>query len=209
VKAFNFMLAYQVSRTALYAAIASGDIDAGYLNDGLPAVIAPYDDNVARGAAKCFDRRTGRPVPVSILATYREAVADYHLHPEVKFENGETTDRGVTDRRHIQAVAIEYIGKEANRWEEQFYLGEVPEAQIEYGINSARKWLISKFVARASRKFGKVELANVAQLSRQQLDNIMLGKAEARPRTVKALLSAIMSLEASGRVRSNSVGSWH
>ena len=42
VKAFNFLLAYQVSRTALYGAIASGEIDADYIDDGLPAVVAPF-----------------------------------------------------------------------------------------------------------------------------------------------------------------------
>ena len=33
---------------------------------------------------------------------------------------------GRTQRRHIQVAAIEHIGKEANRWEEQLYLGENP-----------------------------------------------------------------------------------
>ncbi len=37
-------------------------------------------------------------------------------------------------RRHIRATAVEHIGKEANRWEERFYLGLNLEAQTEYGI---------------------------------------------------------------------------
>jgi len=32
-------------------------------------------------------------------------------------------DSGPTRRRHVQATQINYIGKEANRWEEQFFLG--------------------------------------------------------------------------------------
>lgn len=31
--------------------------------------------------------------------------------------------------------AIEYIGKKANRWEEQFYLGEDENAQVECGTD--------------------------------------------------------------------------
>ncbi len=195
VKAFNFFLSYQVSPTALYAAIASGDMDASFVDDGLPAVVAPFDDDPVRGATRCFDRRSGRPVPVSALATYREAVADYHLHAESKFANAETTDRGVTERRHIQAVAVEYIGKEANRWEEQYYLGEMPDAQIEYGTSAKGKCQLLKLIAQAARKFGKSTLANVADLSRQQLSKVMALQSRPRPQTVKALLRAITDLE--------------
>jgi len=35
-------------------------------------------------------------------------------------------------RRHVHIAGVRYIGKEANRWEEQFYLGYDPETQIEY-----------------------------------------------------------------------------
>ncbi len=41
---------------------------------------------------------------------------------------------------------VEYIGKEANRWEEQFFLGEVPEAHIEYGSCPAAKRSILKVI---------------------------------------------------------------
>lgn len=195
VKAFNFFLSYHVSPTALYAAIASGDADIDLTSDGLPAIVAPFDDDPVRGAARCFDRRTGRAVPISTLATYREAVANYHLHAESKFDSAETTDRGVTQRRHIQAVAVEYIGKEANRWEEQYFLGEMPEAQIEYGTSTNGKRQLLKLIARAARKFGKSTLAEAAGLSRQQLAAVLARHAQPRPQTVKALLGAIIDLE--------------
>jgi hypothetical protein len=195
VKAFNFLLAYQVSSTALYSAIASGEIDAEFIDNGLPAVVAPFDDDPVRAAKKCFDRRSGRPVPPSILATYREAIADYHLHSESKFENGETTDRGITERRCVQAVAVEYIGKEANRWEEQFYLGEMPAAQIEYGTSRKGHRQLLKVIATAGRTFGKASLASTAQLSRQQLSAVLARDAEPRPITIRSLLQAVISLE--------------
>src|SRR6266566_3593276 len=79
----------------------------------------------------------GKQVSPSILKSYRQTVSDYHTHAESKFENGDSLDIGITRRRHVHAVAVEYIGKEANRWEEQFYLGEIPSAQIEYGTSAA------------------------------------------------------------------------
>ena len=50
-----------------------------------------------------------------------------------KYHNGDYSDSGVTSRRHIVATAVEHIGKEANRWEKQLYLGLDLEAQTEYG----------------------------------------------------------------------------
>ncbi len=53
------------------------------------------------------------------MKTYEGALAQYYLHPEAKFQNGDYLDSGVTRRRHIFATVVEHIGKEANRWEEQ------------------------------------------------------------------------------------------
>jgi hypothetical protein len=38
--------------------------------------------------------------------------------------------------RHVEAISIRHIGKEANRWEEQFYLGADEDEQIDYGLAS-------------------------------------------------------------------------
>ena len=56
--------------------------------------------------------------------TYAEALAQYHLRPEAKFLNGDFCDRGRTERRHVIATQIVHIGKEANKWEEHYFLGE-------------------------------------------------------------------------------------
>jgi DNA-binding phage protein len=195
VKAFNFMLAFQVSKSSLYQAVADGELEDGFLDDGLPAVVAPYDSDPEHAALRCFDRRTGRPVPTSVLATYREAISAYHLHSESKFENGELFDSGHTRRRHVECVAIEYIGKEANRWEEQFYLGEIPEAQIEYGYSPKAIDAITRVIMQAARKFGMAALAKAACLSRQQLSTLLGRKAKARPSTIVSLVCAVTELE--------------
>jgi hypothetical protein len=72
-------------------------------------------------------------VPSEQLRSYQEQLAQYHLHPEAKFHNGDYLDCGVTRRRHIRATAVEHLGKEANCWEEQFFLGLDLEAQTQYG----------------------------------------------------------------------------
>jgi hypothetical protein len=51
-------------------------------------------------------------------------LAQYHLCPEAKFLNGDFCDRGLTERRHVIATQLVHIGKEANKWEEQHFLGE-------------------------------------------------------------------------------------
>jgi hypothetical protein len=118
----------------------------------------------------------------------------HHLHAEAKFENGEALNRGVTQRRHIEVIAVEYIGKEANRWEEQFYLGELPEAQIEYGGNPADYERIVGVIADAARDFTQIALATEACISRQELAAILNGTATARPRTIRALLRGVAEL---------------
>jgi len=51
------------------------------------------------------------------------------LNLEVKLATGDHADVGVTERRHVHAKGAEHIGKEANRREERFLVGDHPEAQ--------------------------------------------------------------------------------
>jgi hypothetical protein len=79
------------------------------------APIAPYDGDPTRALGKAFDRITGRAVDPEELKTYAEALQQYHLSPEDKFENGQFLVRGRTERRHVVATGFAWIGKEANR----------------------------------------------------------------------------------------------
>ena len=68
-------------------------------------------------ARHAFDRMTQQAVRPEQLMSYREALAQYHLHPEAKFGNGDYTDRGTTVRRLVRPLGpIDQIGKEANKW---------------------------------------------------------------------------------------------
>ncbi len=72
-------------------------------------------------------------------------------------------------------VAIEHIGKEANRWEEQLYLGENPEAQIEYGVSPEQKERIRGSTLTLCRPFGPAKLAKQAGLSVSDASDILSG----------------------------------
>jgi hypothetical protein len=135
---------------------------------------------------------------VDQLKTYTQALADYHLHPEAKFLNGDYLDRGPTMRRHVHAVGVRYIGKEANRWEEQFHLGYDPEAQIEYDGGPEAVEQVRAVLCDAVVKFGQRRLAAAARISREALRAISSGTTVPRRRTVLRLLGAISDLKESG-----------
>lgn len=194
VWAFNFMIAFHVSKARLHQAIASGDCDPEMLDEELPSAIAPFSDDPAEAMRNCFDRKSGRQIPAMLLSTYREELARYHLHSEAKFSNGSWSDRGVTKRKHVHAIAVEYIGKEANRWEEQFALGEMPDAHIEYDAPSHGQARMIRFVARVAERFGIQALADGARISRQALYDLLDGKAKPRPRTLTKLFSVIRQM---------------
>ena len=179
VKPFNFLLAYQASPLALSGQESAPKMPGrGNYRRTQPALkpIAPYDSNSSKAAKNCFDRETGELIPSRKLKSYREALTQYHLHPESKFLNGEPFDQGPTRRRHVQVTVVHHIGKEANRWEQQFYLGVDEGEQIEYGVspknlNKALETLRTKIRAAGQRK-----IARESGLSRRTLSRLLKGK---------------------------------
>jgi hypothetical protein len=194
VKPFNFFVAFQVSAIARAKAIANGTFHEEWLKKDGPSPIAPFDKDVTRAANKCFDRVTGKPVPKTLLATYREVLSDYHLHAEAKFLNGEPFDRGRTQRQPVRATAIELIGKEANRWEEQFYLGEDEDAQISCGLLPSSDTFHDR-LGRFIRKFGLARVAEVAGVSRPPLTKLFKTKGTPTKRMREKLEEAFTVLD--------------
>lgn len=197
--AINFLTVFSAGRNfALDWVDANEEPDAGKRQgrdrSDVPRPVAPYNSDLRRAATKCFDRLTGAAVPADRLKTYTEALADYHLHPEAKFLNGDYLDRGPTVRRHINVAGVRYIGKEANRWEEQLHLGYDPEAQIEYDGGPEAVEQIRARICEAAKAFGQRRLARASGVSREQLRAIIKGKAAPRMATVARLLCAISVL---------------
>lgn len=162
----------------------------------LSKVIALFCKDSAIALDNCFDRNTGKSISKEQLKTYAQCLAQYHLHPEDKFHNADYLDRGIVQRRHIQVEAIKYIGKEANRWEEQLYLGENPEAQIEYGVSPELKERIRGTTLNLCRSFGLAKLARQAGLSVGDVSDILSGKRNPRVEIWLKLMRAAQDSEA-------------
>jgi hypothetical protein len=147
----------------------------------LPKPIAPFDGNFAKAAAGAFDRETGAPVSPAALKSYRQALAQYHLRPESKFLNADFAARGTTLRRHVLAIGIRHIGKEANRWEEQFFVGSDREAMPQYGSSAAS---LENFAS---------EIRVIAKLLGQRATAEALGIPAAKMRAARSGNAAILS----------------
>ena len=177
VKPFNFLSAFQETSCS----------DLSFIGEIEPAAkarrrkgakqtlrpIAPYNRNPVEAAKACFDRETGQPISADRLKTYTQALSSYHVRPESKFENGDFYDRGPTRRRHVRAIRVEYIGKELNRWEEQYYLGVDEGADIAYGSNpSAPSGHVPELKSLVA-EFGERVVARQINVSRNTLRRIL------------------------------------
>lgn len=205
VKPFNFLMAFTHSRRA---ATANGEeIVIGPKARRQSArpkplrPVAPYSSEIEEAARNARDRDTGTQILSRDLQTYRQALAQYHLHPEAKFLNGDYRDRGATARRHVIASAVNHIGKEANRWEEQFHLGIDPEAQVEYGFDPASGGVVMDSVRQAGNALGQRSLAKRAGVSLRQVSSILTGKAKPTAATLAKLLTVVKSLHADREAR--------
>jgi hypothetical protein len=161
----------------------------------IPAVVAPFDRDPLRGAARAFDRGTGEAIAIERLRTYREVLAQYHLHPETKFENGEYLDSGPTRRRHVRPLGpIGHIGKEANRWEEQFFLGANPETQVVYGIGAHDAAAYADRVRSDVRACGVRPVSREAGVSVGQVSKFLTGLVRPSIRVLRGIDRAVWSL---------------
>jgi hypothetical protein len=171
VKPFGFVSAFS-ARTLISGPISKLKRKPSKANGQLKPV-APFDKNPVVAAQKAFDRITSESVSVDCLKRYEQALAQYHLHPEDKFQNADSLDRGITLRRHIRVAGIEYIGKESNKWEDQYYFGFDADEEIRYGNgpeifktlqNDLRQIVEAKGQRAAARKIG---------ISRSKLSNLV------------------------------------
>lgn len=174
IRPYNFLLAFQPWPTELMAKLNSA------VANNSPKPIAPFDRDVRKAASKCFDRETGTLLPMHMLKSYRDVLAQFHLSPEWKFENGNYVDRGILGRRNIEATAYRNIGKEANRWEEQAYLGTDETAELNYGQSKCEISKLKREIRKSIRKFGERRIANRTGVSRAKLKSIMIGDGQGK-----------------------------
>jgi transcriptional regulator with XRE-family HTH domain len=201
VKPFNFLSAFQERSCS----------DLSFIGEIEPAAkaqrrkgakqtlrpIAPYNRDPVEAPKACFDRETARPISAERLKTYAQALSSYHLRPESKFENSDFYDRGPTRRRHVRAIRVEYIGKESNRWEEQYYLGLDEGADIPYGPNPNAPSTHAAELKSLVEEFGERTVARQINVSRNTLRRILSGgnRSPAR-RMLRQIAAATHALSA-------------
>jgi transcriptional regulator with XRE-family HTH domain len=183
------MLSLQLeSDLALAAADLDGLADRGRADAPRPA--APYTRNPSEAAANAFDRRTGQPIDTASLKTLARSLVRYHLHSETKFLGGEDDAVGTLRRRHIKALAIQSIGKEADALEDRQFLGE-GDADISYPLEGAdfarlfaHAWSLQTQLGVSDR-----ELATRARISHHTLAKLRRsgGSVEDATRLVQAM----------------------
>jgi hypothetical protein len=189
VRPFGFMLSYQARHE---------------LGTEAPRASAPFDKDPVKGAARCFDRQTGEPIPASQLKTIREALAQFHLHPESKFNLGDYTESGFTERRHVHAVSIEHIGKESNRWEDSFALGEALAVELEYGESpNEYQARLESLIARG-KPYSRRRLAFVSGVCLSEVQRIMNREVQPTTETIGNLLEGLGKIERVDRQRAGS-----
>jgi hypothetical protein len=189
VKPFNFLLAFQPRLDLHPTKTEKGSRRIGQLGP-----IAPYDRNSEKALLRCFDRNSGERLQISQLRTYQELLNQYHLHPEGKFQNGDYSDFGFTERRHIVAVGIEHIGKEANRLEEQWFLGVEDDSQISYGFTDNNLASFRENLIKACQHYGLNSLAMASAVSARHVSRLLNTKVFPPRNMVVRILEGVRRL---------------
>ncbi len=154
VRPFSFLLAMQSDRIDLRAPDDPEALAWWRRHKRDPAPTAPYDRDPSRAAKLAFDRRhRDLRIPPRWLLSYADALSDYHLQPETKFFGGDKrVNSGRLERRHIIVTSAQLIGKEAEGWEEQLYIGE-DDAAIVYGMSPEARARLVESIRIARKRF--------------------------------------------------------
>ena len=105
---------------------------------------------------------------------------------------------GLTQRRHVKVKGVLAIGKEANRWQEQFYLGEDPQAQIIYGVSQHDRERQRQAMVAEIERWGVRRLSRETGLSLGLLSGIKCGTKRLSERSAQRLSDAVVRLRVEG-----------
>ncbi len=163
VKPFNFLLEFYAKRPDEMA--RQGLLKSSDVIRRQPKPIAPYNREPYKALPRIRDRVTGEPVGQEWLRTYAETLRGYHRHPETKFLQGEAMDSGQTQRRHVFVEAIEDIGKEADKWDDEEPLTADNEFTVSYGVSTVDRQTILTVIQSVSKR----RLARAAKVSTRSI----------------------------------------
>ena len=156
--------------------------------------VAPYDSDLKVAISKAFDRVTGAAIDPGRLQTYAEALHAYPNRPETKFLNGGAFDTGPTERCHAIATEVQMIGKEADRWEEEYFLGLGGDMPIEYGSDPLLVEAVFAHLRGAIEEFGKAKVSEATGIDRRTLAKVGRGEQATSPVAHHAIAAALVKL---------------
>jgi hypothetical protein len=190
VRPFNFMLWFH-AKEPHELAVEGHDI--GWTKrTRKPKPAAPYDKDPAKAALKAFDRTTGEPVGLEWLDTYIRLLRNYARHPETKFAPAERAYCGPLQRRHVHVAAIQFIGKESDRWEDDEQFGANEDPVIRYDLAAEARSEAAEIIRAALR--AKVcthaTLARASKVSEHTVKAALNGDAGVDNRAIARLLKA-------------------
>jgi plasmid maintenance system antidote protein VapI len=87
--------------------------------------------------------------------------------------------------------SVQYIGKEANKWEEQYFTGLDEDAQIVYGTSSESLDVFTRSINR----YGIRKVAKIAKVSERHVHNLYHGKTVASEKMLTKVLRAAAALD--------------
>ena len=170
VKPFNFLLTFQGKRREDLQFEDPDRVWNPREHEAKPT--APYDKDPQKALAKLFDRDTGDPLDPDTSRDYKQALRQYHIHPEAKFLDGRQMDSGSTRRRHVFANMILPIGKEANEIEEDEAFGADEDSTVIYGLSPKERARMIAIIAAAPKR----RLARTAGVSDHTIDKARRGE---------------------------------
>jgi hypothetical protein len=117
-----------------------------------PRPAAPFFKRPIDAKDKAFDRERHEKIPTTWLKSIGRSLVRYHLHEESKFWGGEYEQRGELHRRHVLALAPQFIGKEADHVEESEFIGEdvAPQEHPQVAKDRAK---LARFIGEVQRQF--------------------------------------------------------
>jgi hypothetical protein len=87
----------------------------------------------------------------------------------------------------VRVAGVEHIGKEANRWEERFFVGDDPEAQVVYGEPAEYLQMQKREALEGIRRFGVRRVARESGLSLGLVSAMGQGKREVSDRSMERI----------------------
>jgi hypothetical protein len=134
---------------------------------------------------------------VALKGEHQAGSADfgYHRHPETKFLHGEATDSGATQRRHVLVEAIEDIGEEADKWDDEDPITAEDEFTVSYGIAETDREKMLEVIHSVSKR----QLALAAHVSTRTIPTSLAEANEMPEKEFRRLFQEASSLHDEAR----------